>query len=480
VVLAVVGRSNVGKSTLFNRLLGRRQAVVSLTPGTTRDRLYGTTQWGAESLTVIDTGGMVFGAADRLSAAVQRHLQQALEEATVILFVCDAQEGLVPMDEAIMESLRRLSKPVVLAVNKADHRPSVPPEFFRLGLSAVAVSALHGLGIGELLDEVMAVAAPRRRGDERTTHRPGGMVSEADAVGVSEAARRAPAERIAAPDTAAPSAAGGTAVAPAPDAVMTVALIGRQNVGKSSLFNALLGWERAIIHEQPGTTRDALEAELADGGLRYRLIDTAGLRHRRKVTQPVDTFAMSRTLEAVGRCDMVLMVLDATQGVTRDERRILARVVRAGCALAVAVNKWDLVPDGDAHAMPQRIRAQIPFAAFAPVLVVSARTGFQVVRILAVLRRMSRALRDGLPGDDCLAMVRAAWAARHPPRVAGRLIRLTAAAWRPGRPARVLLTTAPIGQLPQAYQRYLLNRLHADPRLVGLPVHLVILGPRRR
>ena len=429
----------MGKSTLFNRLVGFRKAVVSSSRGTTRDRLYGRVEWRGMPLTLIDTGGMDLAAREGLAEAVQRHVRRALQEADGVLLVCDAQDGPVPADQLILDVLRRTGKPVQLVVNKADRSCDVPPEFFAFGLARpVAVSALHGLGIGELLDAVVDRCAAVRRDEDGS-------------------------------DRSSP---------PAPEAI-AVAIVGRQNVGKSSILNALLREERAVVNELPGTTRDVVEAALTVKGQPVCVMDTAGLRHRRKVRDPVDVFSMSRTAGAIDRCEVALVILDATQGVTRDDQRILARVVAKGRGLIVLANKWDLLSRVSPRAVIAAMRRSLPMAPFVPVLPVSAKTGFQIPKILPTTVQVARAMRQGLTDAACTALLEEAWQAHPPPRMWGRVIRLRQARWIPGRPARVELVTSPLGRLALPYQHYLVKRLAAHPALSGVPLRLVIRAPGR-
>lgn len=451
-VIVLVGRSNVGKSTLFNRLVGRRHAIVSSTRGTTRDRLTGAIEWRRTPLTLMDTGGLELARCEGVAAAVQAHVRRALRQADGFVFVCDAQDGLLPADAMIMERLRQTGKPIVVAVNKSDHQLVVPPDFFSLGIPQVCpVSALHGLGIGELLDQVVA--------------------------------------RV--PVTPAPPSDGPGESVPA------VAIVGRQNVGKSSLFNALLREERVLVTDVPGTTRDAVDTVLTVNGARVVLIDTAGLRHRRKVKDPVDHFAMARTIDALRRCDVALVVLDGTQGVTRDDQRIISQVCQAGCGCVLVVNKWDaVIARGDratrpaTHRRPARgqgrdadarlaeaIHRAAPSAAFAPVVAVSATTGFRVAHSLETALRVVRTMQRRISEAEALALLQKAWAAHAPPRCRGRVIRLRQVRWRPGRPVRLELTTSPVGWLPLPYQHYLLKRLSAHPSLSGVPIGFVLNGP---
>jgi GTP-binding protein len=430
-VVAIVGRPNVGKSTLFNRLVGHRQAVVAPAAGTTRDRVYGSAAWRGMRFSVVDTGGIELSARDGLPAAVQRHVQRAVREADALVWVCDGTQGLLPADQMILDRLRPAGKPTLLAVNKLDHRAAVPPDFFAVGMDHVLpISALHGRGIGDLLDEVIR------------------------AIG-----RRAPAPASEAP---------------------ALAIVGRQNVGKSSFLNALLRDERAIVSDQPGTTRDALDTPLTINGQQVTLIDTAGLRHRRKVRDPVDLFSMSRTLDAVGRATVALVLLDGTQGVTRDDHRIVNRVCDMGRGMVLVVNKWDAVKGGRGRLgeLPERVYRKLPYAAFAPVVATSAKTGFQVPLALATALRVARTAQRGLGPEECVAIVRQAWEAKGPPRFRGRLLRLRDVRWLSGTPPRLELATEPVGQLPKPYLNYLLKKLYRRPELSGIPVQIMVTGPR--
>ncbi|MBI3011929.1 MAG: ribosome biogenesis GTPase Der [Candidatus Omnitrophica bacterium] len=441
-VIVIVGRPNVGKSTLFNRFVGRRKAIVASTRGTTRDRLYGPIEWRGVRLTLVDTGGFEFAKHEGMAAAVQDHLRRALQEADGFVLICDAQEGLVPADEMILEHLRKTGKPILLAANKADHRLAVPPEFFSLGVAeAYPVSALHGRGTLELLDQL--------------------------------------AERF--------SSSASCQAASSPDAstaqgIPTLAIVGRQNVGKSSLLNALLREERVIVSEAPGTTRDAIDTHLMVNGEPVILVDTAGLRHRRKVRDPIDFASMARTIEALNRCDVALVVLDATQGVTRDDQRIMAQVYERGRGCLLLLNKWDLMRERGASSaratertLIEAVHRAVPAATrWAPVLPISAKTGFHVSQGLTGALGVFRALQRRVPDAECFALLEAAWRLQPPPRFRGRVVRLQQAYWVPGRPVRVEIRTRPVGWLPRSYQHYLLRRLYADRRLAGVPIQLIM------
>ncbi|MBI2173612.1 MAG: ribosome biogenesis GTPase Der [Candidatus Omnitrophica bacterium] len=430
-MILLVGRPNVGKSTLFNRLLGFRKAIVSTDCGTTRDLLYARLEWARQVLTLVDAGGLQLDRSEGILACVQRQVCRALKEADIFLFVCDGKVGLLPADELILERLRQEGKPILLAVNKLDQGGMVPSEFYRLGLSEVfGVSALHGHRIGPLLD---ALAQPWTQ--------------------VSDAAIKK-------------------------EPYLRVAIVGRQNVGKSSFLNQLLQYERAIVYERPGTTRDALEGTLVLDGRSILLVDTAGLRHRRKVKEPVDTFSMSRALQALSRADVALLILDATEGFTRDDQRILLKICESGCGVVILLNKWDLVRKIRERDMAESIYRENPSAKFAPVLAVSAKTGYQVSKSIALVESVGKAMRKAVSEEELLTQVRLAWKSQSPPRYLGRPIQLQRLRWIPGRPQTVELTLSPIGWLPKPYQHYLLKRLRHKRGIDGVPLQLSLQGKK--
>jgi GTP-binding protein len=434
--VAIVGRPNVGKSTLFNRLVGRRKAVVAPLRGTTRDRLSGDVTWQGVRFEVTDTAGFEFERQEGLNAAVQRQVRAAVRAADAFILVCDGQQGLLPPDEMIMTELRGAGRPVAVAVNKCDDRLLVPADFHRLAPAQVfAVSALHGRGTGELLDHIVGL---RDQGGK-----PG----------------------------------------PGPDPwpwMPSLAIVGRQNVGKSSLVNAILQEERVLVSEQPGTTRDAIDTVVTIQGAPLRLIDTAGLRHRRKVREPVDVFSMARTAEVLGRCDAAVVLLDATQGVTTDDRRIVSQACDAGCGLVLAPNKWDLITGGNEEKLAGAVHRMLPMALFAPVVALSAKTGWHVPDVLDAAQRVVANIRRGVTEEVCREVLTRAWDSHLPPRFRGRAIRLKSVRWLPGRPPRLELATGPIGRLPMPYQHYLLKRLYAHPAFFGMPVQLAVIGPNVR
>ena len=332
-IVALIGRPNVGKSSLFNRLLGRRQAVVEDVPGTTRDRVYGVAEWQDRAFTVTDTGGIA-AERDALAESVYGQVQAAIEEASVIAFVVDTTAGITPQDAEIAGLLRQTRKPVVVAANKADNRQThlQTYEFYSLGVGdVVSLSALHGLGTGDLLDAICA-------------HLP-------------------------------PAAAAATETLP------QFAIVGRPNVGKSALLNALLGDERTVVSDVPGTTRDAIDTVVTYGADTAVLIDTAGIRRRGKVQRGVESYSVLRTLRALERCNVALLVVDAADGLTAQDVHIAGFVNEAYKGLVVVINKWDLV-DGDAGEAQRLVRERLRWMPHAPSFVTSAKTGFHLGRVL--------------------------------------------------------------------------------------------------
>nr|MBO2508222.1 ribosome biogenesis GTPase Der [Bacillota bacterium] len=431
-VVAVVGRPNVGKSTLFNRLTGRRISIVRDEPGITRDRIYADTEWRGRRLTLVDTGGLVPGAGEGFPAAIAQQVEVALEEAAVIVLVVDARAGVTAVDEDIARRLRRSGKPVVVCANKIDDGDLVhlAHAFHGLGLGEpVPVSAEHGLGTGDLLDRIVDLL-------------PG--------------------------DDAEPAAKGET---PA----IRVVVLGRPNVGKSSLVNRLLGQDRVIVSDVPGTTRDAVDVAWEYDGDRFVLIDTAGLRRQARVSEAVEYYSVVRARRALERADVALVLMDAAELLTEQDRRIVNLAEDAGRALIIVVNKWDLVDarQGTADAVRQRIRDRLPQVDYAPIVFTSALTGRGISRLPGVIRQVYEAYTRDVGTGLLNRILQDAVERHHPPSVKGRRLRIRYATQvRRGPPTFLVFVNDP-KLLVENYRRYLERRIREAVPLEGTPIRLV-------
>ncbi|HOU25194.1 MAG TPA: ribosome biogenesis GTPase Der, partial [Anaerolineae bacterium] len=354
-LVAIVGRQNVGKSTLFNRIVGERIAIVEDVPGTTRDRLYADAEWQGRAFALVDTGGLALDTTDSLLARVRAQAELAIDEADVIILVTDVLSGVTADDLELARMLRRTSKPILLCVNKADSesRRLEANEFYSLGLGDVhAVSAIHGIGVADLLDAVTATFPVAAEAEDDTT--------------------------------------------------MKVAIIGRTSVGKSSLLNALLGEERTIVSAVPGTTRDAIDTSLKFHGQKITLIDTAGIRKRGAVSPGVEKYSVLRALKAIDRADVVLLLIDGSQGVLAQDAHIAGYVVEAAKSVVVVVNKWDLVIKDSTtmDAYREHVKQELKFVPYAPVLFISALKRQRVDQVLDTALRVHEQRFQRIPTSD--------------------------------------------------------------------------------
>ena len=432
-VIAIVGRPNVGKSTLFNRLIGRRRALVRDTPGVTRDRLYGEVTFGRWTATVIDTGGFDPLAKESLVASVRRQIMEAIKEADLLLFVVDAREGPTPLDYEVARTLRKSEKPVLLVANKVDRMSQLAEVagVYELGFpEAYPVSAEHGRGVGELLEAV----------EQRWP-----------AV--------APIERDAPPTT--------------------VAVVGRPNVGKSSLVNAILGEERVLVHEAPGTTRDAVDTELEYEGRRYCLIDTAGMRRKARVAESLETLSAVMARKALARAQVALVLLDTSEGVTGQDIRIASYGQEAGRGMVLVVSKWDLV-EGRARARAsteRTIRERLAFLDYAPIAFTSAKTGEGIQALFPLIDRVAEEHGKRVPTPQINRVLAAALDRRPPTPVAGRELKVYYATQAGAAPPAFLLFVNDPRNLPPSYERYLIGAIRDAFGFVGSPIRLLL---RRR
>jgi GTP-binding protein len=440
--VAVVGRPNVGKSTLVNRIVGRREAIVEEKSGVTRDRKILEGEWGGRSFSVVDTGGWL-RTDDSLARQVTRQAERAMSDADLIVMVVDATVGPTEEDAAVAGVLQRSAKPVLLAVNKVDdaNREADAWEFARLGLGdPLAISALHGRGSGELLDAIVdALPEPEADGDPSL-----------------DGAASAKAEEVEA-------------------APFSVAIVGRPNVGKSTLFNRLVGEERAVVHDAPGTTRDAIDTVVDTPEGRLRFVDTAGMRRKSRIDEGTEYYGLVRALQAIDRADAALLVIDATQGVTHQDQRLAERIDAAGCATVVVLNKWDLVDAEARDDVLALLGDRLSFLAYAPVLKTSALTGRNVTRLLPALFQARSEYHRRVPTRALNEVLTAAQAAHPPPVERGhrpRVLYATQGATDP--PTFTLFTTR---SLPASYLRYLERKIREAFSIGPTPIKLRV---RRR
>jgi GTP-binding protein len=503
-IVAIVGRPNVGKSTLFNRFLGQRSAIVEDRARTTRDRLYGDTEWNGRRFVIVDTGGLELEPDDEIEARVQEQARLAIAEADVILFVVDAVSGLTPGDLEAAAILRRAKAPVIVVVNKADNekRELEAAEFHSLGWEETyAISASHGRGTGDLLDAIVWALPPETEAELARKARE----IEAEAWAEEVAAGRLEPYVVGDADAEAQEL-DGEAVEPTDaearrwDAAMAadadgepaaIAFVGRPNVGKSSLLNALLGEDRAIVSEIPGTTRDAIDTRLAWGRSEVVLIDTAGIRRRGKVASgpAAERYSTLRALHALSRADVAVLVIDAVEGLTAQDAHVAGYVVEEGKGLVIAVNKWDLVADKTDRTFDQYtewIRSEVPFLDFAPIVSISAKTGQRVGRVLEAAIDIWGERRKRISTGELNRVLTAATDRTPPPPVRGNRPKLFYATQAAVAPPTFVFFASDASAVHFSYRRYLENRLRETFGFDGTPIRLVFRDrtsvklPRRR
>ncbi|MEZ4475442.1 MAG: ribosome biogenesis GTPase Der [bacterium] len=436
-MVALVGRPNVGKSTLFNRLIGERRAIVLDTPGVTRDRHYGESHWAGRDFMVIDTGGFEPRAEEGILAAMRRQAMAAIEAADVVVFVTDGKEGLLPADHEVAGILRRAKDKVICAVNKIDgqRQDDLVAEFYALGIENLfGISAEHGRTVNFLLDAVVAMMPEADEDDDDDD--PEGYVTR-------------------------------------------VALVGRPNVGKSTLTNRLLGEERMIVDAEAGTTRDAVDSPLRHEDRDYLLIDTAGLRRKNRIDRrSSEGFSVVRTLQAIDRCHVAVLLLDATEGATEQDARIAGYTMEKGRALLLVVNKWDAIEKDDktAKRFTEQIRERLPFVAYAPILFTSGLTGQRVHKLMGAVDAAREAHLLRIPTGPLNRWLADATAAHHPPVARGRPIKLYYATQPRVAPPTIMISCNDPEGVHFSYQRYLQNQLRDAFPLEGTPIRLQFKG----
>jgi len=428
-VVAIVGRPNVGKSTLMNRIIGRREAIVEERPGVTRDRKEVEASWLGRSFTLIDTGGWITGG-DALDDKVSRQSEQAMSEADVILFVLDSTVGITEEDAQVASLLRKRAESVVVVANKVDDRnhESAAWELVSLGLGDPStISALHGRGTGDLLDRVIELLPEIEEAEETTEE--------------------------------------------TSEKIVAVALVGRPNVGKSTLFNHLIGEERAVVHDRPGTTRDAIDTIIESQYGPVRFIDTAGMRRKARIDEDTEYYSLVRALKAVDTADVALLVIDSQIGVTHQDQRLAERVDAAGCPIVVLLNKWDLCDKEQKQDISEQVGDKLHFVGDAPVIKISALTGKNVHRLWPALSETIDDYRTRIPTRRVNDVIRAAQQA-HPAPGGARVLYATQGATDP--PTFTLFTNR---ELPKTWIRFLEKRLKEDLELGSTPIKIRI---RRR
>ncbi|HEX2660206.1 MAG TPA: ribosome biogenesis GTPase Der [Polyangia bacterium] len=479
---ALIGRPNVGKSSLFNRMVGGRPALVEDMPGVTRDRRYGVVEWMNARFRVVDTGGLD-PSADGILGAMRAQTLKAVSEADVLVFVVDAIEGLTAVDSEVASLLRRANKPVVLAANKVDsgkHEAGMA-EFYGLGFDDVfPLSAGHGRGVGDLLDRVVALLGPGTEFvPEAEPEVEGQGQAQEDIEGDDDASAAAgqPSDADAEED-------GVPEEAPAPDPVaahgpIRIAFIGKANAGKSSLVNRLLGEERVLVHDVPGTTRDPIDTPFSMGGQDFVLVDTAGLRRRRTVETLTDAVAAKMTRDQLARADVAVLVIDAGVGPTTEDAKIAGLIEDAGRAAVIILNKRDLVPRRETDARLQVAKETFPFLSWAPILWSSALTSAGVGEIPRAAVRAFEQTARRIPTGELNRFVETVVAEHPPPSGAtGKHARLYFATQVSSKPPTFVFSTNHPDVIPPSYRRYLSNQLRAAYGFEGTPIRIV-LRPHR-
>ena len=440
-LVAIIGRPNVGKSTLFNKVTESRRAIVGDEPGITRDRLYGRADWGGRSFRIVDTGGIVPDEKEIIPANILRQAQAAMSEASLIVLVVDARAGITPLDEQLAEHARRAGKPLFIAANKVDspRLEADAMEFERWGLPMFPISAESGDGVGDMLDALLELL-------------PAGEA----------AVEQQPKERE-----------------------INIAIIGRPNTGKSSLVNRLIGKERVIVSPIPGTTRDAIDTEIAEDGTKFRLIDTAGIRRKGKTELAAEKISVIMARKHLERADVAILLIDAVEGTTSLDANIAGYAHEAGVSLIIAVNKWDAVEKTEeaAKQFELRTRDMMKFADYAPVIFISAKTGHRVGKLLQLSREADAARTRRIPTGELNQFYEKTLEnprATTRTRAATRVLYITQAGTRP--PTFVLFTTArdPKNKLHFSYERHVENRLREEFGFFATPIRIKQRGRKKR
>lgn len=430
-IVAIVGRPNVGKSTLFNQIGKKRVSIVDDMPGVTRDRIYLDAEWLNQEFTMIDTGGIEFDESNHILYSMRQQAEIAMDEADVILFLVDGRAGLTTSDEEVAKILRRTKKPVVLAVNKIDS-PQLEAniyEFYSLGLGdPIPLSATNVMNLGDLLDAVVA-AFPEHQAEEK----------DEDEI--------------------------------------SIAVIGRPNVGKSSLVNQLLGEERVIVSDVAGTTRDAIDTHFVKDDMKFMLIDTAGMRRRGKIDEPVERYSVMRSLRAVDRADVVLLLINAFEGITEQDKKIAGYAHESGKGVVIVVNKWDIFPnktDKSTLEFTEKLREEIGFLQYAPILYASALTGQRVARVTELVKYVAEQQSMRIKTSVLNELIRDAVSINPPPMHRGRRLKILFMTQADIKPPKFIIFVNDPDLMHFSYLRFIENRLREMYGFEGTPIRLIV------
>ena len=430
-LVAIVGRPNVGKSMLFNKLTGKRLSIVEDTPGVTRDRLYAQAEWLGRTFDLVDTGGIEPGTDNEILSFMRLQAEIAIESATVIIFVCDIRTGMTAADQEVAGMLQRSKKPVILAVNKMDSTGPTNPdiyEFYNLGLGdPYPISAVHGHGTGDLLDACLAYFPPEEEEEVE-------------------------------------------------DDVVKVAIIGKPNVGKSSLTNRILGQERVIVSNVAGTTRDAVDSYFENDAGKYLIIDTAGMRKKSKVDDRIEKFSVLRATMAIERSDVCLIMIDAQEGVTEQDTKVAGLAHEAGKACIIVVNKWDAVEKDDKtmKRMEDEVRRDLSYMTYAPIIFISAMTGQRVEKLFQLIQNVANQAAMRIPTGVLNSVLADAQTRVQPPTDKGRRLKIYYMTQIGVKPPHFVIFCNDAKLFHFSYQRYIENQIRATFGLVGTPVRITI------
>jgi GTP-binding protein len=450
-VVAIVGRPNVGKSTLFNRLIGERRAIISDVSGTTRDRVYGTGEWNGRTFTVVDTGGLELEPGTDIEERVQDQARVAVEEADLVLFVVDAHAGLAPLDYEVADRLRRADAPVILVVNKGDNprREAEAAEFYALGFDpSITISAQHGRNTGDLADLIVDHLPPPTEAEAAASVSDAADLSEEEMAELAETELGAP----------------------------RIAIVGRPNTGKSTFVNRVFGSDRMIVSDVPGTTRDPIDTPIELDGQPLVLVDTAGIRRRGSIDRGIERYSVLRSMKAIDSADVAVVMTDAAEGYTAQDAHVVGHVLEAGKGIVLVLNKWDVVEKDEktADEWLKRLRRDAPYLAWADIVFASALTGQRVERILREALRVAEERYRRVPTGELNRLVMDAVRAHPPSHVRNRLPKILYATQVGVAPPTFVVFVNDPSLVHFSYRRYLENRIRDAYGFLGTPIRLIL------